>query len=142
MMNEERYHREKTDQYTYELTVTDLEFIVSILYHEDDAKYTLEIDYDDLPELIRFSFEDIEEVEEALTVRKNHRICEDGVIELRVEMTKKGKVLNKWIPLTLTKNKAPGTFSLYRQMIKKLMEIKKRRWRAVRNKMLIKKSWK
>ena len=73
MLSEERYYRQKNDYYTYELSITNFTFPISISYEEGD-KYSLEIDYDELPELVKFSFEDIQEVEEALVVAKNHMI--------------------------------------------------------------------
>ena len=78
-------------------------FCLKLSYPFSLIKYSLHIVYEQLPSVIRFSFDSLDEIYEALVLHKNHKIGQDGVIGLRVEITKKGETIEKWINLNLQK---------------------------------------
>ena len=62
MLNTELYHRELTDKYTFELDRTNKEFSLKVYYPFQKGEYILNIVYENLPQVIRFSFESLEEI--------------------------------------------------------------------------------
>ena len=101
MQNTELYHREATDKYTFEFERTPSSYSLKLAYRFSKIEYILNLVYDELPEVVRFSFESLDEIYEALVLQRNHKVSQDGIVSLRVEITKKGEVVEKWLNLSL-----------------------------------------